>query len=230
MIQLLTGFLAAAVHVVTGPDHLAAVTPLAIENRKKAWNIGLMWGIGHVAGMLLIGLLYLAFKSMINVEKISGYSEFLVGFVLIGIGIWAIVKTLGRFHFHHSHPHYHEKPSPQVHIHRHDHHDETNHTHIHSKSTVQNSITALLIGTLHGFAGISHFLLILPTLALPSVRESVTYLAGFAAGTIVAMIIYAVIMGYIGQKTSNFAQSAVFRNLRIIAGALAIAVGTWWLF
>ncbi|HPI87444.1 MAG TPA: hypothetical protein PLR01_13805, partial [Bacteroidales bacterium] len=72
MIQLLTGFLAAAVHVVTGPDHLAAVTPLAIENRKKAWNIGLMWGIGHVAGMLLIGLLYLAFKSMINVEKISG--------------------------------------------------------------------------------------------------------------------------------------------------------------
>ncbi|MBP7679040.1 MAG: sulfite exporter TauE/SafE family protein [Bacteroidales bacterium] len=230
MIQLLTGFLAAAVHVVTGPDHLAAVTPLAIENRKKAWNIGLMWGIGHVAGMLLIGLLYLAFKSMINVEKISGYSEFLVGFVLIGIGAWAIVKTLGRFHFHHSHPHYHEKPSPQVHIHRHDHHDETNHTHIHSKSTVQNSITALLIGTLHGFAGISHFLLILPTLALPSVRESVIYLAGFAAGTIIAMIIYAVIMGYIGQRTANFAYSAAFRNLRIIAGALAIAVGVWWLF
>lgn len=230
MLQLVTGFLAAAVHVVTGPDHLAAVTPLAIENRKKAWNIGLMWGLGHVTGMLLIGLLYLAFKSMINVDKISGYSEFLVGFVLIGIGIWAIVKTLGRFHFHHSHPHYHEKPSPQVHIHRHDHLDETNHTHIHKKSTVQNSITALLIGTLHGFAGISHFLLILPTLALPSVRDSVIYLAGFAAGTIIAMVVYALIMGYIGQKAANFAHSAAFRNLRIGAGILAIAIGIWWLF
>ena len=169
-----------SVHVVSGPDHLAAVTPLAIENRKKAWHIGFFWGLGHVLGMLGIGGVYLAFREIINVEKISGYSEYLVGIVLIGIGGWSIIKSVRHFHSHHVHPHYHAKPSPQVHIHRHEHDDEFEHYHQHQKTSRQNSITALLIGTLHGFAGISHFLLILPTLALPTMKDSIIYLSGFA--------------------------------------------------
>ena len=173
MLQFLTGILMSSVHVVTGPDHLAAVTPLAIENRKKAWHIGFAWGMGHVTGMLLIGLLYLAFRELIDVEKISGYSEYLVGIVLIGIGAWAIIKSIRHFHTHHVHPHYHDKPVPQVHIHSHMHKDEFEHVHVHKKGGRQNSITALLIGTLHGFAGISHFLLILPTLALPNTIDSI---------------------------------------------------------
>ena len=229
MYQFLTGILMSSVHVVSGPDHLAAVTPLAIENRKKAWHIGLFWGIGHVLGMLIIGLIYISFRELINVEKISGYSEYLVGIVLIGIGIWAITKTIRHFHFHHVHPHYHTEPVPQVHIHRHEHEDETNHVHIHQKTKRQNGITALLVGTLHGFAGISHFLLILPTLALPTIKESVFYLAGFATGTISTMVAYALILGFISQKTADFPKSKTFRNLRIIAGFLAIAVGIWWL-
>ncbi len=229
MIQFLTGILASSVHVITGPDHLAAVTPLAIENRKKAWHIGLLWGVGHVLGMLLIGLLYLAFKELINVELISGYSEYLVGFVLIAIGIWAIIKTIKHFHIHHVHPHYHEKPVPQVHIHKHDHHDETQHFHEHQKSNKQNRITALFVGTLHGFAGISHFLLILPTLALPSLTDSILYLSGFATGTIVTMVGYSVILGIISHKTADFPSSKAFRTLRIAAGMIAIGVGIWWL-
>jgi ABC-type nickel/cobalt efflux system permease component RcnA len=218
-----------SVHVVTGPDHLAAVTPLAIENRKKAWHIGFAWGMGHVLGMLLIGLLYLAFREMIDVEKISGYSEYLVGIVLIGIGAWAIIKSIRHFHTHHVHPHFHDKPVPQVHIHSHEHDNEFEHTHIHKDGGRQNSITALLIGTLHGFAGISHFLLILPTLALPSTLDSVFYLSGFAVGTILSMVTFAIIMGYISQKTANFPQSKMFRNLRIIAGLIAIGIGILWI-
>jgi ABC-type nickel/cobalt efflux system permease component RcnA len=229
MIQFLTGALMSSVHVVTGPDHLAAVTPLAIENQKKAWHIGLLWGIGHVLGMLIIGMLYLIFKELINVEKISGYSEYLVGIVLIGIGAWAILKTLRHFHYHHIHPHYHDKPVPQVHIHRHEHEDESNHFHIHQKTSRQNRITALMVGTLHGFAGISHFLLILPTLALPSMKDSFLYLAGFAFGTITTMVAYAIILGLVSKKTADFPGSKVFRNLRIAAGIAAIAVGIFWL-
>jgi ABC-type nickel/cobalt efflux system permease component RcnA len=218
-----------SVHVVSGPDHLAAVTPLAIENRKKAWHIGFAWGLGHVLGMLMIGLLYLASREVINVEKISGYSEYLVGIVLIGIGTWAIIKSIRHFHSHHVHPHYHDKPVPQVHIHRHEHTDEFEHTHEHQKASKQNFITALSVGTLHGFAGISHFILILPTLALPSMQDSVIYLSGFAIGTILTMVTYALILGLVAQKTSDFHKSKLFRNLRIIAGCLAIAVGIWWL-
>ena len=228
MVQFLTGILMSSVHVVTGPDHLAAVTPLAIENRKKAWHIGFAWGMGHVTGMLLIGLLYLVFREMIDVEKISGYSEYLVGLVLIGIGTWAIIKSMGNFHTHHVHPHFHDKPVPQVHIHSHDHEDEFEHIHTHENGRKQNSITALMIGTLHGFAGISHFLLILPTLALPNAIDSVLYLSGFALGTILSMVTFAIIMGYVSQKTSDFPKSKMFRNLRFTAGLIAIGIGVWW--
>lgn len=218
-----------SVHVVTGPDHLAAVTPLAIENNKKAWHIGFFWGLGHVSGMLLIGLLYMVFRELINVDKISGYSEYLVGIVLAGIGIWAVIKSVRHFHTRHVHPHYHSEPVPQVHIHRHVHGKEFEHVHTHLKAGKQNSIAALLVGTLHGFAGISHFLLILPTLALPSHMDSVFYLTGFAAGTILSMVTYALILGLIAKKTEDFPESVLFRNLRIISGIIAISIGIYWL-
>ncbi len=229
MIQFFTGLLMAAVHVVTGPDHLAAVTPLAIENRRKAWHVGLFWGIGHVTGMLLIGLLYLAFRQVIPVESISGYSEFLVGFVLIAIGAWAIVRIFAKKHTHHAHPHAHSGPEPYVHIHAHHHSDELVHVHSHTKATRQNNITSLLVGTLHGFAGISHFLLILPTLALPGLADSVTYLSGFAAGTIGAMVAYALVLGLVSKHTENISKGQLLKFIRIFAGLLAIGVGIWWI-
>lgn len=229
MIQFFSGLLMAAVHVVTGPDHLAAVAPLAIENRKKAWHIGFYWGMGHVLGMLLIGLLYLAFREIIPVEEISAYSEYLVGLVLIGIGIWAIVKAMVKLHSHHSHPHVHLEPEPLVHIHGHDHTDEFNHAHQHTKVQKQNRLAALSVGTLHGFAGVSHFLLILPTLMLPNITESVIYLTGFATGTIASMLLFALILGMASSKASKISEGKLFRNLRIFAGILAIGVGIYWM-
>ena len=38
---LFAGIIAAMLHVISGPDHLAAVTPFAIESKRKAWKIGL---------------------------------------------------------------------------------------------------------------------------------------------------------------------------------------------
>ena len=67
---LITGSLAAMLHVITGPDHLAAVTPFAIESKKKAWKVGVFWGIGHLFGMSLIGVLFILFEEFIPIEKI----------------------------------------------------------------------------------------------------------------------------------------------------------------
>ena len=41
---VLTGLAAGGTHVVTGPDHMAAVAPLAIDSKRKSWKAGLMWG------------------------------------------------------------------------------------------------------------------------------------------------------------------------------------------
>lgn len=229
MLQLISGFIASALHVITGPDHLAAVTPLAIESKKKAWIIGVFWGLGHLLGMLIIGGLFILFKDIIPVEKISEHSEMLVGIVLIGIGIWAIIKVFAPFKSHHMHPHYHDKPEPYVHIHKHEHVDEFDHGHTHDKVHRQNKITALGIGTLHGFAGISHFLLILPTLALPTITDSLLYLGGFGAGTVLSMAAYALILGIISMKSSMAKSHKIFNSLRIVGGLIAIGIGILWL-
>ena len=43
---LLIGFAAGFAHVVTGPDHLAALAPFASRNGRAAlWRLGLRWGL-----------------------------------------------------------------------------------------------------------------------------------------------------------------------------------------
>lgn len=92
----LLGIIASATHVMTGPDHLAAVTPLAIENKKKSWIIGISWGVGHTTGLLLIGGLFYIFRENFPVKLVSEYSEIIVGIILIIIGMWAIYKLLNK--------------------------------------------------------------------------------------------------------------------------------------
>jgi len=226
-LPLITGFLGALAHVLSGPDHLAAVTPFAIEEKQKAWKIGMFWGLGHISGMLLIGLLFAIFRNYIPVEKVSGYSEFFVGIILIGIGIWAIMKaTNSKLSTKIFHIHFNEKP--YTHYHKGD-----IHTHkedkVNSKAKViQNKASAYYVGTIHGFAGIAHFLLFLPVLGFTSVLEITNYLIGFAVGTITAMSIYAFLLGKIAHffHSSN---KSIFKNLRIFSGILAIIVGIFWI-
>ena len=232
MIPIFTGIIASSLHVIAGPDHLAAVTPLAIENKEKSWKVGVSWGIGHVLGMLLIGGLFLLFKDLIPVEAISGHSEQLVGIVLVLIGLWAIYKAFKKKEGKHSHPHFHKKPLPHLHVHKHKHEDiEGEHSHDHKANPAkQNNVAAFLVGTLHGFAGISHLLLIIPTLSFPSVFDSAMYLSGFAIGTIGSMGIFALILGIISLRSSLAHNHNLFKYLRIIGGLFAIGIGIFWFF
>jgi hypothetical protein len=140
MITFLTGFIASVAHVATGPDHLAAVTPLAIDSRKKSWIIGLLWGVGHTLGMLLIGLLFMLFKELLPIGAISKHSDTVIGFLLIGIGGWALLRMyLTHSHGYKPHGHFHTRPYLYAHIHKHDHpapplvdhHPHQEHLHLH---------------------------------------------------------------------------------------------------
>jgi ABC-type nickel/cobalt efflux system permease component RcnA len=234
MINLLTGIVAAMAHVLAGPDHLAAVTPLAIESKKKSWRIGMAWGIGHTLGILIIGLLFLLFREVIPVEKISEHSEQIVGVMLILIGVWAIWKAYKSKK--HAHPHVHKSVKGEyMHIHEHHHqsgHEHTTpeaHIHEHQKQHKQNIRTSLGIGIFHGLAGVSHLFTILPTLALPSRFDAAMYLSGFGIGTVGAMILFSAILGFISLKTSGGGKTNAFRILRILGGIVAVIVGVWWI-
>ncbi|HTX87670.1 MAG TPA: hypothetical protein VMC08_01685 [Bacteroidales bacterium] len=230
MIQLLTGIAASMAHVITGPDHLAAVTPLAIQSRNHAWKIGVSWGIGHTVGMLLLGGLFLLFKDLLPIDRISAHSEIIVGVLLIAIGTWAIFRVQShRFSRYHFHPHVHSSPVPYVHIHPHSHSETHEHQHPHEKSYHQNAWTALLVGIVHGLAGFSHLLVILPTLVLPGMTGAVLYLCGFAAGTIFTMLTFAFILGFIAVKSSEHNKIRFLKGFSLAGGILAIAVGILWI-
>lgn len=237
MLIFLTGFIASMAHVVTGPDHLAAVTPLAIDSRKKSWVVGFSWGLGHTIGMLLIGLLFILFKELLPFEEISKRSETIIGILLIGIGSWAVLRIYIRHrHRNRPHPHFHSKPFLYAHIHKHT-HDKTavpvqDHGHEHQPNGTirQNAFTAFTIGIVHGFAGFSHLVALLPSLALPTIWASVIYIVAFASGTIVAMMFFAFLLGLVAFQ-SVVKDKQVFLKWFTLCGALlAISIGILWIF
>lgn len=226
---LTAGLIASMLHVITGPDHLAAVMPFAIESKKKAWKIGLFWGVGHLVGMLSIGILFMFFKELIPVDKISNYSEQLVGIVLVIIGVWAFYKIFKEDSTH-KHLHIHSENSPIIHTHTHEHSHEKSHHHIHNKTLKQSNTASFSIGFLHGLAGIAHFLLFIPVLSFESQSDSVFYIIGFGMGIIIAMTAFAFVMGQIASKVKNGHNEVLFKGIRLAGGLFAIIIGIYWMF
>ena len=219
MIAAITGLIAGIIHVWSGPDHLAAIAPLAVRGPKRAWAPGVRWGIGHSAGVAVIGLLSLWLRDLLPVDLLSTWGERAVGIMLIGIGFWALRKAFKV----HAHEHEHDGDR-HLHIHAHaphvgHHQPESHHHHTHA---------AFGIGTLHGLAGSSHFVGVLAALAFPTRTEAIAYLAAFAAGTIASMAAFSWVMG---SLTTRYAAGStkIYRGFLGFCAATAMLVGCFWL-
>lgn len=251
---LFAGIIAAILHVISGPDHLAAVTPFAIESKKKAWKVGLFWGIGHLLGMLSIGVLFLAFKELIPIEKISLHSEKFVGIILMGLALWIFYKIFKNEKTH-NHTHVHTEGYPMIHEHPHSHDEagpimikpprfrsdvtftipkrphihqaEKSHTH-NNANLKQGMIASLSVGFVHGLAGVAHFLLFLPVIGFTSKLDSTKYIVGFGTGTLLAMISFAVLIGSVASFSNQKQNGTFFKGLRMAGGLFAFVVGIYW--
>jgi sulfite exporter TauE/SafE len=104
MFALFAGLAAGLLHVFSGPDHLAAIAPLAVDGERGNWKAGLQWGIGHTTGVLLIAVLLLVLRDQLPLDAISANSERLVGVLLIGVGGWGAWRAM-RPHAHAAKPH-----------------------------------------------------------------------------------------------------------------------------
>ena len=223
MIAILTGFIAGLGHVFSGPDHLAAVAPLAVESRRRAWLAGLRWGLGHTSGVLLVGVVFLWLREALPKDLISSWCERFVGVVLIAIGIWGFRTALRK----------------RVHVHEHD-HEGHDHVHVHAHGTTTahrpaeskthvHTHTAFAVGTLHGLAGSSHFLGVLPALAFPTRHEAYGYLGAFGVGTILAMVVFAAVVGLIAQGFGGKGLKA-YQFMMYGCSTAAVVVGLFWLW
>jgi sulfite exporter TauE/SafE len=222
MIATLAGFIAGTVHVFAGPDHLAAVAPLAVRGHTRAWRTGLGWGLGHVAGVAVVGLLAFWLRTLLPVDLISSWSERLVGVVLLGIGLWGLRKAWAS-HLH-AHEHVHDGEAHRhLHVHVHGHRPGHDHSPAHA-----HTHAAFGMGIVHGLAGSSHFLGILPALAFPSAQQAVAYLLAFGLGTIAAMVTFSSVMGLVARR--SVARGAfAYRGLMGTCSAAAVVVGCAWL-
>lgn len=219
---VLTGLATGFVHVLAGPDHLAAVAPLSVGKRGSGWQIGFRWGIGHALGVILIGLLALWLREQLPLDSLSLIAERIVGITLIGIGFWGLHRALKNHLHKHAHSH-----DGQTHTHIHVHGPVTAHspsiqrTHAHSHA-------ALSIGVLHGLAGGSHVLGILPALAFPQASQTIGYLTGFGMGTVAAMASFSSVVALIAPGRMRH---EAFAN-RILMASFSVAslgIGSYWL-
>jgi hypothetical protein len=215
MLTAMTGALAGLFHVLSGPDHLAAVAPLAAADRQRGWLAGWTWGIGHTAGVVVVALLAVLLRDTLPpIEIISAWSERIVGGALIAIGIWALRRSL------------HIRTAPHA-------HGAVSHDHLQVTSGPDwirrrgHAHASFCMGILHGMAGSSHFFGVLPALALPSRAAALLYIGAFGIGTVVAMTAFAAAVGSAGSRLGPGALG--HRAMMMTAAVLALAVGGWWL-
>lgn len=220
MIPILAGGLAGLVHVLSGLDHLAAIAPISMQRQGASWRTGFRWGVGQAGGVLFVCALSLLGKAMLPLSAFSSFAERLVGVALIAIGVWGLRKVWkGHVHIH-AHDH-NGKGHGHLHVHSHlsMHGREKAHAHTHA---------AFAVGTLHGFAGSSHFLGVLPALAFTNRIEAIYYLTSFGIGTILAMAFFSHAIGFLA-KGSSLKGHLAYHPLIGVCSAVAIGVGSYWL-
>lgn len=206
------GFVLGLKHALDA-DHVVAVSTLVTQtkNLKKSSLFGAIWGLGHTTTLLLVGFLILTFKLSFP-EKLTLLFEFLVGIVLVILGIGVLRKVIkSKIHFH-GHKH-----GGVVHIHFHSHKgssSHSNHTHHYKKSFV--------VGVVHGLAGSAALMLLVLT-TVKSIFQGLLYIIIFDIGSILGMLAISTIIGLPFVLTKNFANT--HNRIKIIAGVMSIVLG-----
>jgi ABC-type nickel/cobalt efflux system permease component RcnA len=221
MIAVITGLIAGVIHVLTGPDHLTAIAPLAVRRPQRAWIPGVRWGLGHSSGVMVVGLLALWLRARLPVDLLSSWGDRIVGVVLFGIGLWALRRAFK----HNVHAHAHEHQGER-HVHIHVHHEHAQHEA--PRAHDRHTHAAFAIGTLHGLAGSSHILGILPMLAMPTKVQALAYLISFGAGTVLAMALFSWGVGLLATRCADNSVK-IYRGLMSACGVAAMVIGCVWL-
>lgn len=216
----IAGLAAGVIHVVSGPDHLAAVLPFAVSKPRHALRVGLFWGIGHGLGVLVLGLLFMVAGQAFSIDGVSQRAESLVGVLLIGLGLWAIRRS--RRIVIHSHGHGHDGHShAHPHVHVNDptvadaHHPVVGRHERHHHST-------LGFGFVHGVAGVGHLVVASPLIAL-SGAGAAFYLLAYLVGGVLAMTGFSLAAGSLIRRPSWIPASLA------LAGVASVGVGIVWL-
>lgn len=216
LFPLLLGIATGVGHVVAGPDHLAAVAPLALRRTRRAWRTGMMWGLGHAGGVGLLAVLAWWLRPALPAELIAVWGERLVGVVLIVLGVYGLRACW-------------KQREPARHV-----SEIVGHPAGAQRATAPPArpatveYGALGIGALHGLAGMSHMLGVLPALLLPGAGAAANYVLGFGIGAVLAMTAFAWMIDAFTRRAERAGRRAR-SGILATSSLAALCVGVWWL-
>lgn len=225
LLPVATAFVFGLVHAGDA-DHAMAVSTFV--SGRPAWPLavrfGLRWGFGHSIAVLGVGTILLVLGLKVP-PGFDVWAERLVGLMLIVIGGTALYRRR-NLHVHdsvshgdHAHLHLHEAAEPQ---HQHPHPKPIPAAHAHHPRGIT------VVGLLHGLAGTSGALALVPVTLLGNWRVGLAYLLAFCAGVTIGMAGFALILATAIMKATG--QSVVWGR-RIGAGIAlgSVATGVIWL-
>jgi ABC-type nickel/cobalt efflux system permease component RcnA len=190
------------------PDHVLAVANLndARAGRRGSLAFSARWALGHGAALLMIGALVLL-AGLAVPTGLSAWAEYLVGFVLIGLGMGALWALWAG-----------EAP---LQVHRHG--ADGAHLHV-TGLPAHHGRRALLVGLLHGTAGSASLLALTPLVTAPTPWIGMAYLLLFGAGVLTAMIAFG---GLLGAGLGRLRQGipSLASGLRATLALAAMALG-----
>lgn len=214
---LVVGFLLGMTHAVEA-DHLAAVATLASQstNVRASIRTGLLWGLGHMTMLVLVGGVALVVGTAIP-DRLAALLETMVGVMLVALGLDALRRAL-RPARGTTGPHTHGYLFGRA------------HDHVTSNDVVHTHVGAprwrpFVVGLVHGMAG-SAALVVLAAGAVHDAALGVGYVLLFGVGSLVGMGVvsfaFALPMHYAARRVPRLAML-----LSIAAGLVGVAVGAY---
>ena len=165
---LLLGFLLGMRHAVDA-DHVVAMSTIVARERSlvRAGLLGGYWGLGHSISLLLVGVAVVLFRVPLA-PAWSVVFERAVGVMLVGLGVWSLLRVGGHP------PSGAERPARAM-------------------GPDRRARKPFAVGMVHGLAG-SGALALLVVATIPSRLEGLLTMALFGAGSIGGMILITVLL------------------------------------
>jgi ABC-type nickel/cobalt efflux system permease component RcnA len=226
---LIIGFTLGLKHA-TEVDHVVAISTIVSQHKNvfRSAIVGALWA--QVTPLRCWSLERFALLLRVAIpERVSGWLEFGVALMIIGLGISALWRALRKGTQIHVHEHSHDGlKHKHIHFHDHEKKHEPSATSRHSHAVARVGFKPLLIGTMHGLAG-SGALTLLVLTQISSSWIALLYLAIFGIGSIAGMVLMSGLLGLPFALTSRNLTKLHYQ-LQTVAAALSICFGIWYAY
>lgn len=209
-IALLAALLLGLRHA-TDPDHLTAVSTLALSDGRRgargAGTLGLAWGLGHASSLVALGMPALLLRHYLP-DAAQQAAELTIGCVIVLLAIRLLWRW--RRGWFRSDPDADGRPQPHGHGHHH--------------PPARSPLAAFGIGLVHGMGGTAGVTVLLIA-AIPHRIEAAGALVLFAAATAVSMCLISAAFG--GAVSSRMLARRLEATVPLL-GAASLTFGVFY--